>query len=155
MLEINPEPRSTNSTNSTEVQPLKLHETVLYRTLQTLVQKLHGDFGSAAIRPGFVAKYCNELTRIAIIKCRRGPHKLLTSVIPFITHLDQNRVSVNILYVGATLKNCFNFIRLYQQKKCDEICAGLDSQEMKQFFKNSLMDFKRILNIIGNWYVKA
>ena len=95
---------------------------------------IHGDFGTASIRPGFTgrlgsligdctclsekesciyffsAKYCNELTRIAIIRVRHGPHQLVSSILPLITSIGKYKVTLRTLYVGATLKNCYKRI---------------------------------------------
>ncbi|XP_066145974.1 ribonuclease P/MRP protein subunit POP5 [Euwallacea fornicatus] len=147
VVEINPEaPHHA----TTAFQPLKINENTLNSQILDTVQQLHGDFGVAAVRSGFRAKYCNELTHIAIVRCRQGPHKLVTSVLPFVTYIDTHKVIFNTLYIGATMRNCFNFVRLYQQRKCDEYCTNVKTEEELRCVRNALVDLKAILNAIGN-----
>lgn len=60
----------------------------------------------------FTAKYCNSCTKIAIVRVRHGPHKFLLRAIPLINDIDNKLVKTTILYVGATMKHCFLFIRV-------------------------------------------
>lgn len=60
----------------------------------------------------YLAKYCNEHTRIALIKIRHGPHMFLLNAIPKIIDLGGKHVTVKIIYVGATLKHCYLFIKV-------------------------------------------
>lgn len=81
VVEINPEYKSSDDS-------LELKGGSLHNAITDAVQKLHGDFGVAAIRAGLVTKYCNEKTRIAIIRTRHGPHRLVASALPFITKVS-------------------------------------------------------------------
>lgn len=83
------------------------------------MEQLHGDFACAAITAGFVVKYCNEYTRIALIRARFGPHRFVQSSIPFITSIDNQQGYINILYVGATIKQAAKFIKEYQRKRIE------------------------------------
>ncbi|XP_011878268.1 PREDICTED: uncharacterized protein LOC105567764 [Vollenhovia emeryi] len=76
------------------------------------VQQLYGDVGTAAIRDGFDAKYCNAQTKIAIVRLRHGPHKFALHAIPLINDVGERRVRTRILHVAATLKHCFLFVRV-------------------------------------------
>lgn len=58
------------------------------------------------------AKYCNPYTKIALVKVRHGPHKFLLHTIPLINNISERRVQTNILYIGATMKHCFLFIKV-------------------------------------------
>jgi ribonuclease P/MRP protein subunit POP5 len=58
------------------------------------------------------AKYCNVHTRIAVIRTRHGPHKFLLRAIASVNDVAGRLVKTNILYVGATIKHCFLFIRV-------------------------------------------
>lgn len=99
--------------------PFNTSSQLIARALQQKIQQLYGDFGSAAIYSGFHIKYCNEYTRIAIIRSRHGPHRFIATTIPFINYLDKGNVVVRSLYVGATIKHCNKFIKEYQQKKIE------------------------------------
>lgn len=58
------------------------------------------------------AKYCNTHTRIAVIRSRHGPHKFLLHAVPLINDMAGRFVATRILYVGATMKHCFVFIKV-------------------------------------------
>lgn len=54
----------------------------IYNCVLKLVQKHWGDLGEAAVRSGLRCKYCNDQTRIAIIRIKHRPHRFVTSVLP-------------------------------------------------------------------------
>ncbi|XP_046402272.1 ribonuclease P/MRP protein subunit POP5 [Ischnura elegans] len=92
----------------------------LYHSLINKVQQLHGDFGTAAIKVGFSAKYFNEPTKMAIIRVRHGPHRFILSSLPFVNEIDRHKVVINTLYVGATLLHCNKFLQKYQRRKLEQ-----------------------------------
>lgn len=57
-----------------------------------------------------LVSYCNEITHIAIIRVRHGPHKIVTSSFPAITSLGNVQAKINTLYVGGTLHQCYKMI---------------------------------------------
>lgn len=138
VVEINPEQQTENGSFKL-VKPASLHSCITDK-----VQQLHGDFGVAAVRAGFSAKYCNEKTRIAIIRARHGPHKLVASSLPFIKAIENNPATVNSLYTGATIRQCLKFLVKYQESKLQELCADLKTNEEKAAMRNSLLNFKSI-----------
>ncbi|XP_051153287.1 ribonuclease P/MRP protein subunit POP5 [Leptopilina boulardi] len=113
-------------------KPLILKTTALHHAIQKQVHYDYGDFGQAAINAGFNAKYCNAQTGIALVKVRHGPHKFLLTSVPNIKKLGDHTVNVKILYVGATLRHCFLFVKKHQQKKLDEIWKSLKTDEQRQ-----------------------
>ncbi|KAI4462228.1 octanoyltransferase [Holotrichia oblita] len=130
-----------------EAAALILKPASLHAAINNKVQQLYGDFGVAAIAAGFTAKYCNEKTRIAVIRVRHGPHRFVTSALPCIKTIENKRVKLNILYVGATIKQCFKFILVYQQQKYDQFCSKLKSDEEKAALKESIMNFDNLSKI--------
>lgn len=129
---------------------LSLKPRIFHDTLLDKIQQLHGDFGVAAIKNGFLTKYCNETTRIAIIRARHGPHRFATSALPFITKIDKLDVRINTLHVGATLKHSFMFIRKHQRAYLDSMWSKLKSDEERKLLEAAVMDFSKtdvILNI--------
>lgn len=126
-----------------KIKAISLQETILNK-----VQQLHGDFGVAAIRAGFTAKYFNEHTRVAFIRVRHGPHKLVASSIPCIKRVENRNVTMNILYVGATIRQCFYFLKNYQQRKFDEYCIKLKTDEEKISLKKAMLNFENVLAIL-------
>ncbi|XP_048262127.1 ribonuclease P/MRP protein subunit POP5-like [Bombus terrestris] len=120
-------------------KPLQLKTMILHNAIQQKVQQLYGDFGVAAIKAGFSAKYCNIHTKIALVKTRHGPHKFLLKAIPIINDIAGRLVSVKILYVGATLKHCFLFIKRYQQQKLEKVWGTLKTETERKNMENALM----------------
>ncbi|XP_003707449.2 POP5 ribonuclease P/MRP subunit [Megachile rotundata] len=91
------------------------------------------------MKAGFTAKYCNIHTKIALVKSRHGPHKFLLKTIPIINDIAGRLVSVKILYVGATLKHCFLFIKKYQQQKLEQIWYTLRTETERKNMQEALM----------------
>ncbi|XP_076233814.1 POP5 ribonuclease P/MRP subunit isoform X1 [Calliopsis andreniformis] len=120
-------------------KPFPLKITALHVAIQQKIQQLYGDFGVAAIKAGFTAKYCNVHTKIALVKTRHGPHKFLLGSIPFITDIAGRLVSAKVLYVGATLKHCFLFIKKYQQKRLEQTWNSLRTDMERKSMENALM----------------
>lgn len=120
-------------------KPLMLKATVLHNAIQEKVQQLYGDFGVAAIKAGFNAKYCNTHTKIALVKIRHGPHKFLLHSIPLINDIGGRYVKTKILYIGATMKHCFLFIRKYQEKKLEQVWMSLRTETERKDMEKALM----------------
>ena len=59
-----------------------------------------------------LAKYCNEWTRVAVVRVRHGAHRLVASCLPLLQQVDQHTVTVTTLYTGATLRQCYKFIQV-------------------------------------------
>ncbi|KAJ2952892.1 hypothetical protein O0L34_g7255 [Tuta absoluta] len=126
-----------------ENKPLSLKSNIFHDTVLTKVQELHGDFGIASVRTGFLTKYCNENTRIAILRSRHGPHQFVTSSLPFITKIGPLDVSIKTLHVGATLKHSFKFIQRYQRAYLDKMWGLLKTNEEKKQLEAAVMDFTK------------
>ncbi|XP_012277779.1 uncharacterized protein LOC105698269 [Orussus abietinus] len=125
--------------NSNADKSLALKTTALHNAIQQKVQQMYGDYGQAAIKAGFNAKYSNVHTKIALIKVRHGPHKFVVNSIPQITDIGGRFVSVKILYIGATLKHCFLFIKRFQLKKLEYMWESLKSETDKKRMEDALM----------------
>ncbi|XP_017778346.1 PREDICTED: ribonuclease P/MRP protein subunit POP5 [Nicrophorus vespilloides] len=108
------------------------------------VLQMHGDFGFAAVKAALTVKYINERTRIAIIRCRHGPHKLVSSVLPLVNLLDTKRVQLTIIYTGATIRQCLICIISYQQRKFEEFCIGIKTEEEKCELKEQIMKLENL-----------
>lgn len=57
-------------------------------------------------------RYCNPATKIIIFKTRHGPHTFLSSVLPFITKLQEKQIQLSTIYTGASMFQCFKFIQV-------------------------------------------
>lgn len=124
-------------------KPLSLISKSFHETVMNKIQQLHGDFGIAAVRTGFLTKYCNEHTRIAILRCRHGPHRFVTSSLPFITKIGKLDVSLRTLHIGATLKHSFQFIQKHQRAYLDKMWASLRTDEERKTLEAVIMDFTK------------
>lgn len=124
-------------------KPLSLMSKSFHETVVNKIQQLYGDFGIAAVRTGFLTKYCNEYTRIAILRSRHGPHHFVTSSLPFITKIGKLDVSLRTLHIGATLKHSFKFIQKHQRSYLDKMWANLRSDEERKNLEAVIMDFTK------------
>lgn len=132
-----------NSPLVPEHKPLTLKAGVLQDAVLNKVQQMHGDFGVASIRSGFLAKYCNENTRIAILRSRHGPHRFLTSSLPYVTKIGKLDVTLRTLHVGATLKHSFKFIQKHQRAYLDLMWSKLKTDEERKALEAAVMDFTK------------
>ncbi|RZF42578.1 hypothetical protein LSTR_LSTR001373 [Laodelphax striatellus] len=128
-------------------EPWPLKTSKLYRALMAEVENLHGDFGVASITSGLAVKYCNKETRIAVIRCRHGPHRFVATSIPFIHNVGKDDVSVNTLYTGATLHQCYKFIKAYQENHLQKLYSSLKTEEERQEFAKSVLTLPEARNI--------
>ena len=76
--------------------------------------------------------YANMRTRLVIIRCRHGPHKLLASALPFVTKVRSQHILMlsrvspvqirndavigKLLYTGATIRYCYVFMLKRQRR---------------------------------------
>lgn len=64
---------------------LRIGDAVLAKSVLRNVKKYYGDYGLGIVEHGFRVKYCNERTKIAIIRCLHQSHRTVTSTLPLIT----------------------------------------------------------------------
>ncbi|KAJ1520009.1 hypothetical protein ONE63_004240 [Megalurothrips usitatus] len=121
-------------------KPLLLKGFELYLAVFGAVEKLHGDYGAAAVSSGFQAKYCNEYTRIAVLRSRHGPDRLIASTLPCVTHIGKTPVSLRTIYKGATLRHCFLFLQKYQRAALDKLRSKLRNDEERKALEAAVMD---------------
>ncbi|XP_047527992.1 ribonuclease P/MRP protein subunit POP5 [Vanessa atalanta] len=126
-----------------EYKALSLKSKLFNDMIFEKIQQLHGDFGVAAVKNGFLTKYCNENTRIAIIRSRHGPHRFVTSSLPFITRIGKLEVSLKTLHVGATLKHSFKFIQNHQRLYLENMWSKLRTDEERNAFEVAVKDFTK------------
>ncbi|XP_050532556.1 ribonuclease P/MRP protein subunit POP5 isoform X2 [Daktulosphaira vitifoliae] len=99
-----------------------------------VIKVLYGDFGAGAIRTCFKVHYCNPTTKIIIFKTRHGPHIYLSSAIPFINKLQNTRIKLSTIYLGASVFHCYKFIQVIYDIKIIFIIIkkiSLDKHPMK------------------------
>ncbi|KAF0767088.1 ribonuclease P/MRP protein subunit POP5 [Aphis craccivora] len=94
---------------------LKISDKELQISVLNMIKLLHGDFGAGAIKTCFKVRYCNPTTKIFIFKTRHGPHKFLSSVIPFVNKLQEKQIQLSTIYTGASMFQCYKFIQNYQK----------------------------------------
>lgn len=132
-----------NSSMIPESKPLCLKSKIFHETVMNKIQQMHGDFGIAAVRTGFLTKYCNENTRISILRSRHGPHRFVTSSLPFITKIGKLDVQLRTLHIGATLKHSFKFIQKHQRAYLDRMWSSLKTDEERKRLEAAVMDFSK------------
>ncbi|KAE8742469.1 hypothetical protein FOCC_FOCC012023 [Frankliniella occidentalis] len=146
--------RYKNRYIAVEVNPLGLSGTKsfslngrdLYKAVLDAVQKLHGDFGVAAISSGYSAKYCNEVTRIALLRARHGPHRILASALPTVTHVGQKSATLRTIYSGATIRHCLLFLQQYQRAALVKMWSKQRNDEERHALEAAVMDLSAVEN---------
>ncbi|KAL0269866.1 UNVERIFIED_CONTAM: hypothetical protein PYX00_007456 [Menopon gallinae] len=128
--------------------PFEIGKVTLYHEILKQVELLHGDFGVASVATGLVAKYCNPYTKIALVRCRHGPHRFVATALPLIKQLKGKHVKINILYVGATISKCYKYIVRHQQRSLEKYWNKMKSdtdrlQMKKAFFELSEMQIAK------------
>lgn len=138
-------------------------DAAITKSIRNNVQKYYGDFGSGSINVGFRIKYCNEKTKVTIIRCRHGPHRFITSILPlmtvvcilflkhlkyiskkmnFVFQIGEHRAKFRILYIGATIMQCNKFIVNFQKDCLDRAIGDIESAKDRIDFIKNIMDFK-------------
>uniref|UniRef100_A0A1A9WHP4 Ribonuclease P/MRP protein subunit POP5 n=1 Tax=Glossina brevipalpis TaxID=37001 RepID=A0A1A9WHP4_9MUSC len=127
---------------SKECNVLHYKDHVLSKCILAAVGKYYGDYGLGRVELGFCTKYCNERTKIAIIRCSHLSHQLVTSILPLITTIGDVRAKFHTIYVCATIINCNKFIINYQQKYLDSILGQIESAKERQDMIKRVMEFE-------------
>lgn len=119
--------------------PFEIGKLTLFNEIVKQVQVLHGDFGVGAVSTGLVAKYCNPYTKIALIRCRHGPHRFVATALPLINEINGKRVVIRILYMGATINKCYKYIVVYliKLRQFDTVEGFACSKNLPRFFLSS------------------
>nr|CAG4649793.1 EOG090X0GYO [Scapholeberis mucronata]SVE93967.1 EOG090X0GYO [Scapholeberis mucronata] len=137
--------RFKNRYFSVEVVPvdnqscLKFNKYEIMQGLQNWTEKIHGEFGAAAIRNGLDIKYSDENTRILIIRTRHGPHRLLASTLPFISNIGKRKVQIHGIYTGATMTKCFRALKAFHQERLGDAFKNFITDEI---LKQSIYFFR-------------
>jgi len=125
-------------------RPLDIPDGVLALAVKDIVEHLHGDFGRAAVTTGLRTVWSNPETHLALIQCRHGPHRLVGSSLPFLTNINNEKLVPRLVYTGATIKNCFKRMELYQKKQLEAALLELKdiSKEEKSELENKMMSIR-------------
>lgn len=90
---------------------LSISDGLLYSSITKSVQKYYGDFGAASIRFGLKCKYCNDQTRVAIIRVKHKIHRFVNSILPLtsivsISHVQTFGQQQQISFVRISFFGC-------------------------------------------------
>lgn len=113
-------------------QPLNVNPQELYNEIINKVKFVHGIVGLGSVKPGLKVIYCNELTRIIIIRVRHGPHRLISSILPLLKKIKNIDCSLKIIYVGATLQHCYKAILKHQKKVLPGVLPSFNFEEWSE-----------------------
>ncbi|KAL5292970.1 POP5 family protein [Megaselia abdita] len=105
------------------------------------VGKYYGEFGIGSTEYGFRVKYCNDKTRIAVIRVRHRPHRFVTSILPLICVIGDHKAKFRTLYTGATIMQCNKFIVKHQRDVLDKTIGTIDSAKERSDFLKNIMEF--------------
>ncbi|XP_022213712.1 uncharacterized protein LOC111068520 [Drosophila obscura] len=125
----------------TPTQTLRLTDHSLAKCLLQNVEKHYGVYGLGVIEHGFRVKYCNERTKIAIIRCVHRGQRFVSSMLPLITLIGDVRAKFRTLYIGATIIQCNKFIIKHQKQFLDRVMGQVESAKERQDL------FKRVMEL--------
>ena len=127
-------------------KPLDIPDGILADAVKDLVQKIHGEFGRASVTTGLRTIYCNLETRLALIQCRHGPHRLVASSLPFLTKINNEKVVPKLIYTGATIKNCYKRMEKYQRKELSMALKEIGSlnEDDKKEIEHRLLSIRKM-----------
>ncbi|KAM8710434.1 hypothetical protein ACLKA7_017107 [Drosophila subpalustris] len=123
------------------MQTLRLSDHTLSKCLLQNVEKYYGVYGLGVLEHGFRVKYCNERTKIAVIRCLHRGQRYVSSILPLITLIGDVRAKFRTLYVGATVIQCNKFIIKHQRQFLDRIMGQTASAKERQDL------FKRVMEL--------
>ncbi|VDM73467.1 unnamed protein product [Strongylus vulgaris] len=92
-----------------------LTSTGLFSCIAENVGEFHGDRGFAYVRSGMVVKVIDG--DIALIRVESSSEKFVTSVIPFITNINGDEVTLRSLFIGRSIRACEKFLIRYRRKE--------------------------------------
>ncbi|XP_055023570.2 ribonuclease P/MRP protein subunit POP5 [Misgurnus anguillicaudatus] len=120
-----------------------LEERVIHQTLRAAVNRAHGDYGSALFNIGVSVKYLNAHTGVVLIRCRKGHYRLLWSVLPLITYLENRGQKVhcflNCLHVGGTIRTCQKFLAQYNRQQLHRMLPDCKTDAEKQEVRRAIL----------------
>ncbi|KAF0308903.1 Ribonuclease P/MRP protein subunit POP5 [Amphibalanus amphitrite] len=120
---------------------LVVNEDAIYRAVLEVVDQIHGDYGVATVRSRLIVKYCNAVTRVALLRVSHAAHRLLASALPFMTSLEGQPITPRTLYMGATIMHCFRFLKRHQESHLEEMWASADPHRRHQM-REAIMALK-------------
>ncbi|XP_037929628.1 ribonuclease P/MRP protein subunit POP5 isoform X2 [Teleopsis dalmanni] len=124
------------------MKALHMKDHVITKCVLHNVKKYYGDYGLGIIEKGFRIKYCNDSTKIAIIRCAHRSHKYVQSTLPFITMIGDVRAKFCTIYTGATIMQCNKFIIKHQQQVLDRMVGNIASAKERNDFIKRVMEFE-------------
>ncbi|KAM7355557.1 POP5 ribonuclease P/MRP subunit [Cochliomyia hominivorax] len=127
---------------NTQAKVLHIKDHVLAKCILSNVQKYYGIYGAGLLEHGFRVKYCNERTKIAIIRCSHYSHKYVTSILPLITMISDTRAKFRTIYIGATIMQCNKFIIRHQQQFLDRMVGQIESAKERQDMIKRVLEFE-------------
>lgn len=147
---------------------LPFSDGALYSSITKSVSKYYGDLGAASIRFGLKCKYCNEQTRVAIVRIKHRIHRFVTSILPmtsvvcfkktitlivpnlkyffYLRQLGAHVVKYRILYNGATIMQCNKFIVEFQKKYLDQQASTIASANQRNKLVKNVMEISTVMN---------
>ncbi|CAF0794423.1 unnamed protein product [Didymodactylos carnosus] len=82
-------------------------------SLEQIIQKLYGDYGSAKFLRSLTIIYYNPVTNLSIIRCLRENKVEMKTVATFTTHIGPYECSLQTLHVAGSIRQCKKFLVKY------------------------------------------
>ena len=109
----------------------------IYYAIKDSINKLYGDFGSAAYTSNLVVKYLNPHTSIFFLQCLRDHYKHVRTAMTFVTVVAKNRCALTCLKVTATMKLAERFLLEFNVKAMNVLygrCRTLGEKKQMLFY---------------------
>lgn len=148
-----------------EVKNLYIKDFQLLKCLLEAVEKYYGQYGLGIVEHGFKVKYCNESTKVAIVRCAHRSYQYVTSILPLITlvsfvlkellfwklkqllyflfffKIGDVRAKFHTIYTGATIMQCNKFIIRHQQAFLERMVGKITSAKERQDLIKRVLEF--------------
>lgn len=105
---------------------LTINEKEILAAIRDAISMIYGDFGLSSVIKSLHLKRFNPQTRIAIITCKRGPHLMLLSAMPFVRMVAKLRCSLRTLHLSGTIRGCLKALRTIHRREIAKIKSQLN-----------------------------
>jgi len=113
-------------------QPLEVPDAALTKAVRDLLSQHYGDHGRAAAGAGLRAIYANSHTGLVLLCARHSHYKMVASVLPFLTQINEEKVVPRLIYTGATIRNCYQVESQHYNRRLTVFCPQVMEQHQRK-----------------------
>lgn len=124
---------------------ISANERDIVGAVKKAVQHMHGDFGLGVTRASLVVKFFNPHTGVFLLRVRRGPHVLVSSVLPLVDSINCQPVTLQMLKLCGTIRSCFKYLKAYDCKVMLDVLSRCATGREKQLAKAKIAEVYAML----------